>query len=151
MIKKIFIAGDHVCHENRELIITAVKQKYPTIQIEHLGSFSSESVDYPDYSFKLAEFVANDKEAVGIMTCGSGVGVSICCNKVKGIRAALAYNVEIAKLCKEHNDCNIICVANRFNSINTNIEIVLAFLESHFQGGRHKNRVDKIISYENKY
>lgn len=151
MIKKIYIAGDHVCYENREIIINAIKEKYPTIKIEHLGSFTFESVDYPDYSFKLAELVASDNESIGIMTCGSGVGVSICCNKVKGIRAALAYNVDIAKLCKEHNDCNVICIANRFNSIHTNIEIVFAFLEAHFEGGRHKNRVDKIIAYENKH
>lgn len=148
MVKKIYIAGDHVCYETREIIINAINQKYPDITVINLGSFDSEPVDYPDYAFQLAESVAKDKGSIGVMTCGSGVGVSICCNKVKGIRAALAYNIEIAKLSKQHNDCNVICVANRFNTVETNIQIILAFLESVFEGGRHQNRVNKIIDYE---
>lgn len=150
MIKKIFVAGDHVCYENREIIIKAIKEKYPNIEVKNLGSFSFESVDYPDYSFALAHEVVKNSESIGVMTCGSGVGVSICCNKVKGIRATLAYNTEIAKLSRQHNDCNVVCVANRFNSLEDNIEIIFAFIESHFEGGRHENRVNKIIDYENR-
>lgn len=148
MMNKIYIAGDHVCYEIREKIIKAISEKYSNIDIENLGSFTNESVDYPDYAFKLSELVSKNKESIGIMTCGSGVGVSVCCNKVKGIRAGLVFNKEIARLSKQHNDCNVICLTTRFNSIQENIEIVLAFLEAQFEGGRHQKRIDKITKYE---
>jgi ribose 5-phosphate isomerase B len=101
-------------------------------------------VDYPDYAHKVAESVASGENDLGILICGSGNGVCITANKHKGIRAALAWEEEIAALARQHNNANILCVPARFVSKAKAFKIVDAWLDAAFEGGRHQNRVSKI-------
>ena len=103
-------------------------------------------MDYPDYAVKVANDVASGNSAKGILICGSGIGVSIAANKVKGIRAALCYNEETAKLARQHNNANVICYGARFIDVELAKKLIDNFLTTEFEGGRHENRVNKIHS-----
>lgn len=138
----LFIASDHAGFELKKSIITHFANKLQLIT--DLGTYSDASVDYPDYAHALAKAVTTIPNALGIGICGSGIGISIALNKTVGIRAALCWNIELAKLAKAHNNANVICLPARFIDHMSAIDMVETFLVTSFEGGRHQNRIDKI-------
>lgn len=148
MNKTIYIGNDHAAVEMKNSICEHLKSL--NINYVNMGTDTNESVDYPDYAFKTCqEVIKND--GIGILICGTGFGMSICANKVKGIRAVCVYKPETAALGVEHNNANVLCMSARFNDLATNIKIVDNFLNAHFLGERHLKRVNKIIDYENNH
>jgi len=137
---KICIANDHAGYDLKLEIINNFKSKHEIID---LGTDSSQSVDYPDYAHKLANYVSENK-VVGILICGSGNGVSMAANKHVGIRAALCWNKEISKLARLHNDANVLSLPARYITKKEANDIVHDFINTSFEGGRHKKRADKI-------
>jgi ribose 5-phosphate isomerase B len=116
--------------------------------VDDLGTWSEESVDYPDYGKAVGECVASHKDVFGIAVCRTGIGISIAANKVRGIRAAVAHDVSTARLAREHNDANVLGLGRRVVSGSQAIEMVQAFLNTTFVGGRHARRVEKITVIE---
>ena len=147
MAKKIGLAADHAGFEEKE----KVKKTLDELGIEYvdLGTTSADSVDYPDYAKKVAEGVASGEYDQGVLVCGSGTGMAIAANKVKGVRAAVAWSPEIASLARQHNDANILSLPARFVPEAEAANIVRAFFAADFEGGRHERRVDKIRELEN--
>ena len=140
MAVKISIASDHAGFELKEYI----KQNLTNVEFVDLGTHSSESVDYPDFGHKLAENIANKHTKLGILICGSGVGISIAANRNPSVRAALCHNKEIAKLSRQHNDANVLALGARFLENAEATRICQTFLETAFEGGRHTDRVAKL-------
>ncbi|MBS3766603.1 MAG: ribose 5-phosphate isomerase B [Candidatus Cloacimonetes bacterium] len=143
---KIAIASDHAGYELKE----SIKKILSNFHIVDFGADSAESMDYPDTGFQAAEAVANDTCDRGIVICGSGIGMSIVANKVQGIRAALCQTKEFAVLSRKHNNANVLALSGRFISKYLAKEIIQVWLNTKFDGGRHKRRIDKITKYENK-
>jgi len=143
---KIAIGSDHAGFDLKETIRVFLEEK--GIDVKDFGTHSEERVDYPDYAFPLSESVAKGDEDFGILICGTGIGMSIVANKVKGIRASLCSDVYSAHSAREHNDANILCLGGRVLGEELAKEIVNAWLNASFLGGRHKRRIDKIASYE---
>ena len=114
---------------------------------EDLGSYTEDSVDYPDIALKVGRAVASDKSDVGILICDTGIGMCIAANKVKGIRAALCYDTFCAGRARQHNDANVLCLSGREGEKEMR-EIIVAFLSTSFEGGRHQRRIDKISAIE---
>ena len=137
---KVYIASDHAGFELKAELIKEFANGYEFID---LGTNTSDSVDYPDYAQELAKKVLND-DSLGILICGSGVGMSISANRFKGIRAALVTNVEIAKLSKQHNNSNVLVLGSRFLTKTEAINITKAWFETEFEAGRHLKRIEKI-------
>ena len=143
---KIAIANDHGGYNLKKLIIRYLEEnKYEYID---LGCDSLESCDYPDYALKAAKEVKDGKCDFGILICGTGIGISIAANKVKGIRAALCHDTFSAKAARAHNNANMIAFGERVIGPSLMLEILEAFLHTDFDGGRHEGRVDKISSIE---
>jgi len=142
MVKKIALAADHAGFEEKEKVKRTLDDL--GIKYEDMGTMTPESVDYPDYAQKVAESVSSGKYEQGLLVCGSGTGMAIAANKVKGVRAAVAWSPEIASLARQHNDANVLSLPARFLTESQSAEIVKAFFESDFEGGRHERRVDKI-------
>ena len=140
--KKVAIASDHAGYNMKVELVEYLKKKGLTVK--DLGTFSDESTDYPDYGHILAETVSKDAEVVGISLCGSGNGINMTANKHEKIRSALCWNTEIAELARRHNNSNICALPARFISTELAKEIVDIFLNTSFDGGRHKIRIDKI-------
>ena len=111
-----------------------------------MGVNGTESVDYPDYAASLAQVMLKDATAKGILICGSGIGISIAANRFSHIRAALVTDVTSARLCRQHNDANVLALGERLTGVATAMECVDTFLSTDFEGGRHQRRVDKLIS-----
>ena len=141
-MKKVAIGSDHAGFELKEIIKEYLTDK--EYQIEDKGCFSLESVDYPDFVHPTAEAVENNDVDFGIIICGSANGVSMTANKRQKIRSAIAWVPEIAKLAKEHNNANILALPARYISSDLAKEIVDAYINAEFEGGRHQKRVDKI-------
>ena len=142
IFKKICISSDHAGYETKEFIKDhLIKSK---ISIIDLGPFLKKSVDYPDYAKKVSNRVSKRKSDVGILVCGSGTGMAISANKLKGIRAAVGYNVKSTQLSRQHNNANIICIGSRLTKKRNIKKIVSIFLRTKFEGGRHKRRIKKI-------
>ncbi len=143
---KIAIAADHAGFEEKE----KVKKTLDDIGVEYtdMGTNSGDSVDYPDYARKVGEAVAAGDFDKGILVCGSGTGMAIAANKVPGIRAAVAWNEEIARLSRQHNNANVLSLAARYIPDEEQAKIVKAWLETDFEGGRHERRVEKITQIE---
>ncbi|MDD3273971.1 MAG: ribose 5-phosphate isomerase B [Bacteroidales bacterium] len=139
---KIGIASDHAGFELKEILKVELKKLGYTIT--DFGTNSPESMDYPDVAHPLAYAIEEGSLPLGIAICGSGNGISMTVNKHKGIRAALCWNEELAKLARYHNNANILSLPARFISSETAINIVKAFLSASFEGGRHEARVNKI-------
>lgn len=139
---KIAIGGDHAGFTYKNLI----KEQLAAggHEVNDFGPGSDASVDYPDHVHPLAKSVAKKEADFGILICGSGNGVAMTANKYQEIRAALCWQTELAKLSREHNDANILCIPARFVSAEVAADMVRVFLETKFEGGRHQNRVDKI-------
>ena len=140
--KRIAIASDHAGYFLKGKIIEFLKnEKY---EIRDFGSSSDESVDYPDYAHPLADAVAKGDFDLGISICATGNGINMTVNKHQGIRGALCWNEEIARLARAHNDANICALAGRFITEPEALLIVKTFLQTEFEFGRHKKRIDKI-------
>lgn len=145
-MKKILIASDHAGYGGKELIKKTLDGM--GLPYEDLGTNSEESVDYPDYAERVAVRVARGDADRGILVCGSGIGMEIAANKIAGIRAALVWNEETARLSRSHNDANILAVGARTTPPETIEQIVRLFLTTDFSGGRHTRRIEKIANLE---
>ena len=142
IFKKICISSDHAGYEIKEFIKEQIiKSK---ISIIDLGPFLKKSVDYPDYAKKVSNRVSKRKSDVGILVCGSGTGMAISANKTKGIRAAVGYNSKSTQLSRQHNNANVLCLGSRLTKRKDIKKIIKIFLNTKFEGGRHKRRVKKI-------
>jgi len=139
---KIVLASDHGGYDLKEIIKKHLMEK--GYEILDLGTNSEASVDYPDYGYAAGVAVAEGKAPLGIVFCGSGIGICIAANKVKGIRCALVNSVEMAVLAKQHNDANIISLGGRLTPPDLAIKIVDTWLNTEAEGGRHHRRVDKL-------
>jgi ribose 5-phosphate isomerase B len=146
---KVAIASDHGGMFIRQEIISLMKEM--KITYVELGCESCESVDYPDYAFPVAEKVAKGEVDRGILICGTGIGMSIAANKVKGVRCALVHDTFSAKATREHNDTNILAMGERVIGAGLARDIAKIWLTTPFEGGRHANRVNKIAKYEATY
>jgi len=141
-MKKIAIASDHAGYLLKEKLISYLSREKH--EIKDFGCFSTESVDYPDFGHPLANAVSTGDYDLGISICGSGNGINMTVNKHPGIRSALCWNEEISLLAREHNDANICALPARFISESEAYLIVKTFINTKFEGGRHKTRIDKI-------
>ena len=142
----IAIGSDHGGYELKEHVKKHLEEK--GIEVKDFGTYSEESVDYPDCAKPVCEAVLNAEVERGILFCGTGIGISMAANKFDGIRAALCGDVFSAKMAKEHNNANIICLGGRVTGRELAFMIVDTFLDAEFQGGRHQNRIDKIHAIE---
>ena len=141
-MKKIFISSDHAGYMLKEQIKKKFKKKY---RFQDLGTDNSKkSVNYPDYAHKLCRKVSNNSKNMGILVCGSGMGMSMAANRHKKIRAAVCYSVKNTKLSRLHNNANIITLGERLINKNKAISLIKIFLSTKFEGGRHLRRVKKI-------
>jgi ribose 5-phosphate isomerase B len=139
---KIALAADHAGYEEKEKIKKTLDEL--GVAYDDMGTNSAESVDYPDYARKVGEAVARGEYDQGLLICGSGTGMAIAANKVHGIRAAVAWNEEIARLARQHNNANVLSLAARYVSEDELRNIVKAWFAADFEGGRHERRVEKI-------
>ena len=143
---KIAIGSDHAGYNLKEDIITVIKELgHEPVDV---GSHSTESADYADYAIPAAEMVANGEAGRGIVICGTGVGMSVSANKVKGIRCGLVHDLFTAKATREHNDTNVLAMGERIIGPGLAQEIARTWLTTEFEGGRHERRVEKINVYE---
>ena len=138
-MKKIFIASDHAGYDLKQNLLN----QFPKI-LTNLGTNSDQNVDYPDFAHILVNEVKSSPNNLGILICGSGVGMSIAANRDPNIRAGLVHNAEIAKLIRQHNDANVLVLPGRFIDVQEAIKCVENFLNTEFESGRHKKRIDKI-------
>ena len=142
---KIALASDHAGFPMKEHIREYLASKY---DVKDFGTYSTDSVDYPDYGAKAAEAVASGECERGILVCGSGIGMSIIANKVNGIRAALCYQKDLAVMSRRHNNSNVLVLAGRYTAREYAEEIIDSWMAEEFEGDRHNRRIDKIKTYE---
>lgn len=147
MNKKIAFACDHGGFELKETIIKWLDDN--GYEVVDFGCNSTASVDYPDYALPASQAVARGECDLGILVCGTGIGMSLCANKVKGIRAACCSDTFSAKMTRLHNNSNILCFGARVVGAGLAIELVRNFVESEFEGDRHINRINKVMAIEN--
>ena len=138
MNKKIFIASDHAGYEMK----TALNNHFPSFI--DLGTNSFDSVDYPDFAHKLTIEILKNEGSFGILICGTGVGMSIAANRLEGIRAGLVSSVEVTRLIRQHNDANVLVIPGRFMEEKEAKNCVQVFIDTDFESGRHKQRIEKI-------
>ncbi|AUM94059.1 ribose 5-phosphate isomerase B [Clostridium sporogenes] len=143
---KIALGSDHAGLPLKNEIIKHLEGK--GIEIKDFGTYTEESCDYPDYAQNVAEKVVAKEFDFGILVCGTGIGISIAANKVKGVRAALCSDTFSAHACREHNNANILALGQRVVGVGLALDIVDNFLNAKFQGGRHENRVNKMMGIE---
>jgi ribose 5-phosphate isomerase B len=146
MADKVIAGSDHAGLALRGEAVKVAKAQ--GFEVEDLGPFSGESVDYPDYAARVAEAVASRRARLGILVCGTGIGMSIAANKVRGIRAAVCTTELEARMARAHNDANVLCIGERVVGAGLGAAIVAAFLREPFEGGRHARRVEKIAALE---
>ena len=146
---KIALASDHAGYAEKERLKPLLTEL--GIEYEDLGTNSEESVDYPDYARKVAERVADGEAAQGLLVCSSGTGMAITANKVPGVRAALAWSEETARLARQHNDANVLAIGARTTPPEEIPKIIRAWFDAHFEGGRHARRVEKITEVERSF
>jgi len=143
---RIALASDHAGYAEKERLKGVLEGL--GVEFDDLGTVSEESVDYPDYARKVAEQVADGKVEQGVLVCGSGTGMAITANKVPGVRAAVAWSEETARLARQHNDANVLAIGARTTPPDDIPKIVRAWFGAEFQGGRHAARVEKISEVE---
>ncbi|HYE66208.1 MAG TPA: ribose 5-phosphate isomerase B [Pyrinomonadaceae bacterium] len=143
---KVAIASDHAGYAEKERLKPLLREL--GVEFEDLGTASEVSVDYPDYARKVAEAVARGAAAQGVLVCGSGTGMAITANKVPGVRAAVAWSEETARLARQHNDANVLAIGARTTPPEDIQKIVRAWFTTNFDGGRHAARVEKIKQIE---
>ena len=146
---KIMIGSDHGAVELKEEV-KMVLHEFEDVRVTDVGTFGTESVDYPDIAEKVCADVVSGKADRGIVLCGTGIGISIAANKIDGIRAALCGDVYSAIMSRKHNDANVLAMGGRVTGIGPAGEIVRAWVCTEFEGGRHARRVDKIMALEQK-
>ncbi|MFL6468360.1 MAG: ribose 5-phosphate isomerase B [Pyrinomonadaceae bacterium] len=146
MTKRIALGADHAGFEEKELLKKTLDDI--GVDYEDMGTDSPDSVDYPDYAKKVADAVSKGDFEQGLLVCGSGTGMAITANKVHGVRAAVAWNEEIARLAREHNNANVLSLPARFSTPEEMERIVRAWFSADFEGGRHERRVEKIDAIE---
>lgn len=140
-MKKIAIASDRAGLELKTYIINELKEQY---DFDDLGTNNQDLVDYPDYAIKVVDKILSGHSEFGILICGTGIGMSIAANRHKGVRAGLCHNSLEARLTREHNDANILCLGGRMIGKECALENVKVFLTTNFTGGRHTNRIKKL-------
>jgi ribose 5-phosphate isomerase B len=138
----ILFGCDHAGFQLKEVLLAHLATKNMITQ--DFGCYTEESIDYPDFAHLVAIAVSKNPEALGVLICGSGNGINMTANKHSGIRSALCWKKEIAVLARQHNNANILALPARFLTNEEGVEILTAFLETRFEGGRHQNRIDKI-------
>jgi ribose 5-phosphate isomerase B len=143
---KMIIGSDHAGYDFKREIVDLLKAK--GIEFEDVGNHTKESSDYPDAGIKVGEAISSGKAERGILICGSGIGMSIVANKFPGVRAALVADVEAARLSRLHNNANVLIFGERFLDPQKISAILLVWLETEFEGGRHQRRLDKIEALE---
>ena len=143
---KIAICSDHGGYELKMRLIPFIEALGH--EAVDFGCYSEASVDYPEFAFPMAEAVAAGEFERGVAICGTGIGVSICCNKVKGVRCALCGDVLSAELTRRHNDSNVLAMGGRIIGVETAKAITKAWLDTAFEGGRHERRIAEISAYE---
>jgi ribose 5-phosphate isomerase B len=146
---RIALASDHAGYAEKERLKTVLADL--GVEFDDLGTASEESVDYPDYARRVAEQVADGRVEQGLLVCGSGTGMAITANKVPGVRAAVAWSEEIARLARRHNDANVLAIGARTTPPADIPKIVRAWFSTEFEGGRHASRVAKISDVERSY
>ncbi len=139
---KFYIGTDHAGFNIKDKVIEILENF--NCEVEDLGCYSKDRVDYPDLGHKVAQAVANDEGSFGILICGTGIGISISANKIKGIRAALCHDAYTAKMAKAHNRANILAFGERVVGLGVIEDMIEAFIKTPFDGGRHEKRVEKI-------
>src|SRR4030066_222892 len=143
---KVAIGADHAGYELKEKVKKYLEKK--GMEIEDVGTFSKDSVDYPDYAFQVASKVSDKKVDFGVLVCKSGIGMSIAANKFKNVRAAVCFTPEMAKLARSHNDANVLSLSQEFTKVDDAYKIIDTWLATNFEGGRHERRVEKIKKRE---
>jgi ribose 5-phosphate isomerase B len=145
--QRIAIGSDHAGYEAKEL----AKRELEALGVEVLdkGAHGLESVDYPDFGAAVGRAVASGEAERGVLICGSGIGIAMAANKVAGVRAAVCWNEETARLAREHNDANVLCFGARLIAPDLAARIVRVFIETDFAGGRHAQRVEKLSQLDN--
>jgi RpiB/LacA/LacB family sugar-phosphate isomerase len=143
---KIALASDHAGYSEKERLKPLLLEL--GLEVEDLGTVSEDSVDYPDYARKVAERVAHGEAEQGVLVCGSGTGMAIAANKVPGVRAAVGWNEETARLARQHNDANVLSIGARTTPPEEIPKIVRAWFDTKFDGERHASRVEKIKQIE---
>ena len=140
--KPVAIGADHAGFEYKALLSALLQEE--GLEVNDKGTYSTDSVDYPDFAHPVADAVEKGEAGFGVLICGSANGVAITANKHQGIRAAICWNEEIAGLARQHNNANIICIPARFVSVEVAKSMLKLFIKTSFEGGRHANRVNKI-------
>jgi ribose 5-phosphate isomerase B len=144
---KWYVGSDHAGFHLKGALIAALRALGDEI-VDFGADADQPSVDYPDYAAKVGKAVAGDPAGLGLLCCGSGIGVSIAANKVHGVRAAVVSESYSAKMARLHNDANVLCLGERMTGVGIAEECVRAFRDAHFEGGRHQRRVDKITALD---
>lgn len=139
---KIALGSDHAGYILKEALKKHLDDK--GIEFKDYGTFKMDSCDYPEYAYKVGQAITTEDADLGILICGTGIGMSITANKIKGVRAALANNIEAAQMSRLHNDANVLCLGGRVLDEDAAIEIVETWLNTSFEGGRHQNRINLI-------
>ncbi len=143
---RIALGADHAGYHAKETVKKFLEQA--GYEVDDVGTWSEESVDYPLFARQVAERVATGQDQLGILSCGTGIGMAITANKIPGIRAAVAHDPMTARLAREHNDANVLTLGGRVVDDVTAIEIVKNFLDARFAGGRHQRRIDEITELD---
>ena len=143
---RVALASDHAGYAEKERLKPLLNEL--GLEVRDLGTVSEDSVDYPDYARKVAEEVAQGRADQGVLVCGSGTGMAITANKMPGVRAAVAWSEETARLARQHNDANVLAIGARTTLPGEIPKIIKAWFETDFEGGRHSMRVEKINAIE---
>lgn len=139
--QKVLIASDHAGYKLKEFLKASFAQQYKFID---LGTNATKSVDYPDFGSRLAAEIAKKTAEIGVLVCGSGIGISIAANREPKVRAALCYNEEAAELSRKHNNANVLCLGARMTNEKEALKTFKKFFSTEFEGGRHEIRVEKL-------
>ena len=139
---KIAIGSDHAGFELKQIIVEHLSSR--NVDFVDFGTYSLDSVDYPDFAKRVADEVSNKDLVMGILVCGSGQGMAMTANRYKDVRAAICHNSDVAKVTREHNDANILCLGSRFIEEAEALKCVDVFLSTDFEGERHLKRINKI-------
>lgn len=145
---KLYIGCDQGAFELKNELLKVLEDEFKNYEVKDMGIFTKESVDYPDIAKLVCDEVLKN-DAKGILLCGTGIGISIAANKIKGIRCALCHETYTAKMARMHNDANVLAMGGRTTGIEIACEILRTYLNTEFAGDRHKRRVDKIMALEN--
>jgi ribose 5-phosphate isomerase B len=143
---RIAIGSDHAGYQLKEQLAEHLREQGH--EIEDLGTDSEESVDYPDFGAAVARAVVGGEADYGVCVCGTGIGIGIAANKVKGARAAVVHDTTSARMARQHNNANVVCVGARLTGVQSAKDAVDAFLTAEFEGGRHQRRIDEITDLE---